>query len=56
MRRNSQGAAAGMGVAFTSKELHAGKSLPVSIQSKLAGLESYKLSVPSSVPYYEQTY
>lgn len=32
------------------------KSLPVSIHCKLAGLESYKLSVPSSVPYYEQTY
>lgn len=32
------------------------KSSPVSIQCKLAGLESYKLSVPSSVTYYEQTY
>lgn len=31
-------------------------SLPVSIQCKLAGLESYKLSVPSSVTYYEQNY
>lgn len=54
--KKQSGSSSRNGCCIYFKRVACRKSLPVSIQFKLAGLESYKLSVPSSVTYYEQTY